>query len=343
VGDPTSETAIVFEIDNEIAAGMDPRTVPTDAPHGSLKTPITDPFFIDLYWDGSTEGGLKAGDEGSEYPGDTSKEVTLVKAELDGEDVMVNAVRQDAGSWRLGIPGVDLGNHTLKYNAEDALGNSYDTDRELRFTVDPVPTWEMRLSAGMNLVSVPSEPGNGDINHLFGDAEQVQLIFTFEEGVSKVAIRNQDTGMFVGTLSRIDAQHAYWISAENAVTVDISVPPTSQLTPPPFISVTGGQWTLVPVISLGRVDDDTDGVGAAPGTKIDPDDYLGKFRAAFGWSGRNWTKIDPDAFDETGGLRHLTDDITDDETIDDEVERDAPLKVGQGYWVLYTEDSIITP
>ena len=255
----------------------------------------------------------------AEYPGDSSNAVNLTKAELDGTDVMGDAVAQNDRSYRISVGDIALGDHTLKYNAEDALGNTNATDRVLRFTVQAVPTWKLGLSAGMNLISLPSNPASTNINDVFGATSQIELIFTFEGAQSKVALRNPDNpSEFVGTLDSIDSQHAYWVSSSNAAEVEINIPPTSQLAPPPYIAVSGGQWNLLPVISLEPVDG-----GAAPGTEIDADDYLGDFRTAFGWNGRSWSKIDPDG--ETDDPDQL------------------PVKIGMGYWVLYDEDAIITP
>ena len=142
----------------------------------------------------------------------------------------------------------------------------------------------------MNLISLPSNPASTNVNDVFGATSQIELIFTFEGAQSKVALRNPDNpSEFVGTLDSIDSQHAYWVSSSNAAEVEINIPPTSQLAPPPYIAVSGGQWNLLPVISLEAVDG-----GAAPGTEIDADAYLGDFRTAFGWNGRSWAKIDPD-------------------------------------------------
>jgi hypothetical protein len=339
IADPTHNNATVFEIDDEIAGDGNARTLPSHDVAGNTPVSIQDPFYVDLYWDGSKADGFEAANEGGEYPGDSSRTVTLTKAVLDGStDVIDQAVRQTSGHWRLGIAGISLGEHTLKYNAEDALGNTYDTDRTLTFTVQPVPDWELRLTAGMNLVSVPSNPTPSSVNEIFGATEAVKLIFTFEGGQSRVALRNPDKpAEFVGTLDTIDAMHAYWVSTDNAATIKVSIPPTSQLVPPPFISVKGGQWNLLPVISLGSVDDDTPDRGAAPGTKVDPDSYFGKFRTAFGWSGRSWVEISPDPVGTDGSQTHLNDDSTGTE------EGDNPLHVGKGYWVLYEDDAIITP
>ena len=237
VQDPTDGNATVFEIDNKLANGGIVRTIPSHDSAGNNPASETNPFYIELYWDGSEDEtdptSLTAAHEGKEYPGDSSKIVTLTAGVLDGTDVLDMAVRQTAGSWRIGIPDIGLGEHTLKYNAEDALGNTYPADRTVIFTVQEVPTWDLRLTAGMNLVSLPADPANGDVNELFGDVEAIDLIFTFEGSQSKVALRNPDEPTkFVGTLDRIDGQHAYWVSTKNAATVPISIPPTSQLGAP---------------------------------------------------------------------------------------------------------------
>ena len=311
-GDPTAAGATVFEIDSKLAGGESAMTMPPHDAAGNLPVSITNPFVIELAWDG----------EKAEYPGDSSNAVNLTKAELDGTDVMGDAVAQNDRSYRISIRDIALGDHTLKYNAEDALGNTNASDRVLRFTVQAVPTWKLGLSAGMNLISLPADPASTSVNDVFGATSQVELIFTFEGAQSKVALRNPDSpSEFVGTLDSIDSQHAYWVSSSNAAEVEINIPPTSQLAPPPYIAVSGGQWNLLPVISLEPVD-----VGAAPGTEIDADSYLGDFRTAFGWNGRSWAKIDPDPSTKT-------DRLTDG----------ASVKVGMGYWVLYDEDAIITP
>ena len=331
--DPRASGATVFEIDNDLNDDEPATTEPLHDPSGNNAVSISEPFFIELNWE----------NEAKEYPGDSSNGVTLTKAELDGDDVLASAQPQDSNSYRVSIVGITLGEHTLKYNAEDAVGNTNQTDRTLTFTVNPVPTWPLRLNAGMNLVSLPSDPANGDVNAIFGDTSQINLIFTFEGSQSKVALRNQDNpSEFVGTLDNIDSQHAYWISTSNSATVEVDIPPTSQLAPPPYIAVKGGQWNLVPVISLGAVDDDTPGIGAEPGTLVDADAYLGDFRTAFGWSGRSWIKIDPDG-ETTPDFNRLTDDITDNDDEEGLDPGDTPMRVGMGYWVLYNEDSLITP
>ena len=110
----------------------------------------------------------------------------------------------------------------------------------------------------------------------------------------------------------------------------------------------GGQWNLVPVMSLGGVDDDTPGSGGKAGTLIDPDAYFGDFQVAFGSDRGRWFRIDPDGpsrpkTDTDPGFDRLTDDLPSDPPDPEADAQDVPLMVGMGYWVLYTDDTFITP
>ena len=292
---------------------------------------ISDPFIIDLTW----------GDEANEYPGDSHNNVTLTKAMLNGTDVLADAARQSANSWRIRVSDITLDDYTLVYNAMDDAGNTNVTDRTLDFEVIERPTWLLELKDGMNLVSLPSAPANGDIDEVLGGTSQVDLVFTFQGGLVRVAVRNPGTGGFTGSLTTIDAQHAYWIRATNSVDVHVNIPSTAQTSVLPSIRVMGGEWNLVPVLSLGSISDATAGEGAKAGTLVDADAYLGNFQVAFGWDEGRWNRIDPDPVASDGS--HLTNDITVEENSTAAAEGDDPLKVGMGYWVLYTEDAFIVP
>ena len=329
VADPNGRGAIVFEIDGELAADTDTdaSSVPADDPTGATPVGQRDPFFIEISWSG----------EEDEYPGDGFGNVTLTKAVLDGTDVIDTAAAQDENTYLIRVDAISLGEHTLVYNGMDEAGNTNVSDRSLKFTVKESPTWGLALKQGMNLISLPSNPKDGSVEGVFGDSGEVDLIFTFDNGQALVAVRSPGTSEFAGTLKMIDARRAYWVRASNATTVEIDIPRTSQQVVLPNIAVKGGEWNLVPVLSLGDVDDKTAGRGAAPGTKIDADAYLGNFQTAFGWQNGSWMRIDPDPTTGSAAETRLENDITGTEDSDD------PLLVGRGYWVLYTENAFIVP
>lgn len=88
--------------------------------------------------------------------------MTLTKAELDGNDVRHLANTTDMVRWTITVPGIVLGEHTFTFNGEDAVGNSLDVDAVIIFTVGPP------LAFDLNLISVPRDPKNTDINAVFG-------------------------------------------------------------------------------------------------------------------------------------------------------------------------------
>ena len=191
----------------------------------------------------------------------------------------------------------------------------------------------------MNLVSVPRDPADTDIQAVFGDVEGVTLVFTRPfAGESDlpwlIAIRDPMTGEFVGDLESIDARHAYWVKASATRTVEIQTPPLSAQQPPPTIPVRAGEWSLVPVISLAPIaaPDDNDRSSLEfiqEGTEFGVNSYFGNdtWSKAFTFDKGQWVGITP------------TDGMPDDEAV---TLNDA-VQVGRGYWVQFTKDSNLTP
>ena len=337
IANPKTNGATVFEIDNQLAGNSetDATSTPADEPSGANPVAFEDPFDIELSWP----------NEANEYVGDSNSMVNLTKAELDGVDVMEYVDRQNAYTFIISVEEISLGQHTLTYKAEDAAGNTSSSDRTLEFTVKERPTWDLRLRKGNNLISIPADPSNGDINEVFGGVSEVELVYTFEGSLVQVAIPGPD-GQFIGALDTIDSRHAYWVSASSAVTIPINIGTTGTRAVLPSLQVKGGQWNLLPVMSLGGVDDATPGSGAKAGTPVDPDAYLGDFQVAFTSERGRWMRIDPDGpsrLSETPPFDRLTDDLPSDPPNATADASDTPLKVGMGYWVLYTEDAFITP
>ena len=100
--------------------------------------------------------------------------MTLTKAELDGNDVRHLANTTDMVRWTITVPGIVLGEHTFTFNGEDAVGNSLDVDAVIIFTVGPP------LAFDLNLISVPRDPKNTDINAVFGPVDAVDLVLTYD-------------------------------------------------------------------------------------------------------------------------------------------------------------------
>ena len=117
--DATAPDALDFEMDKAIPAPV--ATVPTE---GST-VGFVNPFYIELDWRS----------EGTEYTGDSHAKVQLTKGNLDGQNVVANAVTKDQRLWIIPIANIALGAHTLVFAGIDEAGNT-SPDLTLSFTVD---------------------------------------------------------------------------------------------------------------------------------------------------------------------------------------------------------------
>ena len=236
VADPEDADAITFQIDNALGAAVTDPVEGADVSIGQF-------VFVSLDWSTVEE---------AEYAGDTHDAVDLNTAVLDSGDAGERDVRalasvRSGNEWSLGIDNVDLGAHTLTYKATDDAGNVVDAT--LNFTVTEPDPFVLDLTTGMNLISLPGDPDDSSVDGVFGDIPQVNLVFTRDGDRWLVAERGADQ-TFSGNLTTVDSKHGYWVRATAAAELIVQVPPLAALQVPPQIPVVGGEWNLVPVISL---------------------------------------------------------------------------------------------
>ena len=277
---PIGFTSVVADHDGGTDTALPPpdHTYPMDgeATHAFELDDGSDLFFIEIVWYS----------EGDEYPGDLHDDVSLTKAVLDEgtpdqQNVLAYATTQDGYFWTIAVPNIGLGAHTMTFNAEDDAGNTLATDEALTFEVEERGLFDLGLVPGINLIPLPRDPADTDINAVFGDTPVVDLVFTRQGRRWLVAQRDPDTGRFERTgspndLWKIDAKHAYFVRAVASVTVEIDIPPLGTQRVPPKVRVKGNRWSLVPVTSLGPIED------IPQFTEIDADDYLGEnWKVAF--------------------------------------------------------------
>ena len=315
--------ATSIEVDSALPTPTDATGDLTSNPLGGATPSEADPFFIEINW-------LQ---EAGEYVGDTDANVTLSKVVLDaglaGErDVLPLSSTRGGQRFSIAISAIGLGAHTLTFNGTDALGNTLAADQVLTFTVVVQPSFALGLVPGMNLVSMPGRPLNGDVNAVFGDAQDVDLVFTYDPGhpLGPWLVAERVGGVFEGSLTTIDAGHAYWVRATATVTVTVSVPPQGSGEVLPTISVTGGEWNLVPIISLLSIDQ------IPQGTKLNANAYLGAagWSVAFTFDRGAWHRIAPGVAPATPPVAPLT-DLTDS------------VQIGRGYWVFFTAAGTLVP
>ncbi len=370
--DRTKSGSIVVEVDKTLPPA-------TAAPADEGTKTFTDPFFFKIDW--SSEGkeyGLSAvctavstpvaactqadvdGLRGAptltniDKDRDTHGTVTLTKAALDGVDVLSQFTTTDNIVFLLPVTNISVAKHKLVYNGQDELGNKLAVDVQIDFTVTARPTYKVTLQVGNNLVSIPGAPTPNGLNDIISTSDPIDLVFTYDPddaaGPWLVADRDPTTGNLEGTLKTFDAKHAYWVRTSGVPALNFTIPSQGAQALPPAIPVTGNAWNMVPVISLGDLDDIKAGNG------LDADDYFGaNWTVAFTFDtvALAWQRLSanagvaqcdsPDgtadgncgAFDPSGKKRAKPDSTT--------LRDGLAVVFGKGYWVWYTKDGTITP
>ena len=304
---------ILFEVDTGVAA-------PDFAPANNGSTDNPNVFIT-----------VNFADEGNEYPikdtkgnddekddvmvdVDTHGTVTVTSAMFNGEAVEMNTRDNMLFTYRPG--NLSLGDHKLELEVTDNAGNEAKgtSKLSLSFTVKERAAWVLKLHAGTNLVSIPANPTDGDIDTVFGD-EAITRVVTRDNatGLWMVASKGSD-GSFAGDLDTIDAGHGYWVVSDAPVDVMIDLPPSGGVTVlPPAIKVSEG-WNLVPIANPAQEKD---------GFEIAAKTYFANIKA-----------------DVAYGYDSLTGTMT---RIDASSGSEDNVMVGSGYWVYANEAGVIIP
>ena len=255
---------------------------------------------------------------------------TLTLPDGTSRDVLAETERSGRNRFTFRPVGLAIGRHILVVQAVDTAGNisardvptapgktTAPEDFVFEFTVTERPRFVLSLAPGVNMVSIPGDPVDGDINTVIGPGDAIDLVATYDRtaalGPWLVATRNPVTGLFEGTLTTIDAQHAYFMRAISFLDLRVDIPPpplVGQL--PPTIIVRRG-WSLVPVLSLNLL---------SQGTELDPDLYF----VGIYWSvaltfdpiGSSWVSVSPNPLFFPDGFPQTLGDST---------------QVGRGYWL----------
>jgi len=258
-----------------------------------------------------------------EYAGDNYTTVTMTKATLKGPsetvDVLAEVTTTDNKTFYY-VPTADLenGEYTMTVSAKDAADNE-KKDQTSKFTVKDRSKTTVTMVPGWNLVSLPGEPTDGAIDAVITNT-QVETVLTYDPSIPGgwlTAVRDGDT--LVGTLSTIDASHAYWVFQNNGDDIKVDIPgyKGGASMVPPAISIVEG-WNLIPAVTLT----------SAASWDADVYFYGLDWAKAKGWdaSGEAWIEVLPD-------LENLSTRLTDDSNI----------VSGKGYWLYANSAGVIVP
>ena len=266
---PENESAILFEVDNEVQA---PAWSPDIVDDG--KTSNAGVFIRAEFTNEAKEYGLghDAGADAdsseddtkpaTDTPGDvvtdfdTHSTVSLVSASFNGDDVTADVITRDDILFVYRPGNLANGEHEFSITVMDNAGNEGTFDLEFEKT-DPLP-YKLELNPGPNLVSFPANPANGDINEIFG-AEEISQVLTFDNNTGLwMAASKSDSGSFSGDLTTVNAMNGYWVVSDGVVDIGVILEQGGNIgVPPPHIAVQEG-WNLIGVIDTDQSPAGTD-------------------------------------------------------------------------------------
>ena len=241
-------SAILFERDTNISApDIDPDM---DGVQDEFSIDDPDAFIrIDFSGEGSEYDASTDGDDL-----DTHGTVTIVSAMLGDEDITDSLQANEGGNvFLFRASGLDLGDHDLEVTAMDEAGNKNSSAFEATITITERKPYTLNLNPGWNLVSIPGEPMDSDINSVIPADHPAMTVLSFDPSVPGgwlTALRGSD-GSFSGTLTDITAGRAYWVNTPSfeGLKVDIPKQAAGVAQVLPTISIAKG-WNLIPILDV---------------------------------------------------------------------------------------------
>ena len=262
---------------------------------------------------------------------DTHHGVTIVSATLNGNDISASLQSNVAGNVFLyrAPDGLAVGEHKLEIIAMDAAGNKHAVAKKATITITERKPYSLKLNPGWNLVSIPGEPADPDINVVIpADRTDITSVLAFDPTVPGLWLsssRGAD-GMFSGTLKNITATRGYWVETNTFSPLPVMIPKQSpgQARVLPTIPMAKG-WNMVPIL-------DVDGNFKLEDSNADRKD-----------SDKLPTFMDGDTRGYLDGLPDDTTRVYTFNTITNRWDLVDEVQIGKGYWVYVAKAGIIVP
>ena len=182
--------------------------------------------------------------DGSKVKSDASAKITITSITLDGVDVSGSLSVVDDETFNLATSGLALGEHTLKYTGEDAVGNS--KAREFTFEVLERSAYKVPLSPGWNLISFPGTPTDNTLTAVMG-ANPAGTVLGYQNGEWLTASKSGSE--WVGTLTKVEAGYGYWVNTTAFTAISTLIPEANPAAVLPTVPVTTG-WNLLGVVDI---------------------------------------------------------------------------------------------
>ena len=272
-------------------------------------------------------GGCGENDNPDAEFSDTHGMVRITEVTLNGSDASDRLSRVDDAQFALVAGNLSQGRHEVGYTAVDEAGN--EVEGEFSFTVLARGAYEVGISPGWNLISLPGTPADPALSAVIPPGGGVSVVMAYQDGNWLTATVDQG-GSWRGSLNRIEAGYGYWVFATSFATLAPLIPETDPTSVPLTIRVNHG-WNLVGVVDLFQ-NESGKAPGAEGGGNGEADNYFGSldWRVAYTFNPQysRWVRIAPE------------DDKDDADTDDDEPPE---IVNGSGYWVWSAEPGTLVP
>ena len=249
---------------------------------------------------------------------DTYGRLTIVSATLDGTDISDDLnPNSDGNIFQYHLDGMAVGEYDLEITVEDEAGNRNAAAHKGTIKIIERKPYKLTLNPGWNLVSLPGQPADTDINEVIPADHPIDAVSTYDPmqpGAWLTSLESGD-GTFEGRVETIRAGLAYWIRTTSFQALEVNIPkPTPGTTTSllPTIPISQG-WNLVPILD---VDGDFE-----LATQTEDDNYFsgltdGSIAAIYTYNTvtNSWASVS-----ETG------------------------VELGKGYWVYATKPGVIVP
>ncbi|MCY4583528.1 MAG: hypothetical protein OXE50_12160 [Chloroflexi bacterium] len=313
------DARLLLEVDRQFNGGVRPRE------HVTFRRHDDDESEVDLFV------RLDFSEEGLEYEkgefSDSHGTVTITEITLDGEDAMPLLTRLNSGAFELLAHNPGESHHDVEYTAMDDAGNHEHFDVHVHPLGAEEPPYEVQLSPGWNLISLPGTPEQPALGDVVPSRGLVTPVLSYQDGDWRTAIL--DDGVWRGRLEQIVGGYGYWMFSIAAETIAVDIPDQERREKLPSVPVTHG-WNLLGVIDLFR-NEQGEPPGPEDGGGGEADHYFAtipwRMAYTFDTPRNRWVRLIPR--DDDAG--------TPDDTEPPEIVN------GRGYWVWSEEPSTLVP
>ncbi|MDE2837354.1 MAG: hypothetical protein OXL97_07585 [Chloroflexota bacterium] len=257
---------------------------------------------------------------------DSHASVRITEITLNGNDASARLSRVDDAQFAIQAGNLVQGRHEVTYTAVDEAGNK--VEGEFRFSVLARGAYELKVSPGWNLISLPGTPADPSLSAVIPPFGNVSTVMAYQNGSWLTAAVDED-GEWHGSLDRIEAGYGYWVFANAFDTLAPLIPEIEPTSVPLTVRVTHG-WNLVGVVDVFQ-----NPAGTAPGAEGGGTGEADTYFSSIEWSVaytfdpqyNRWNRISPE------------DDKGEEEDSDDPPE----IANGRGYWVWSSEPGTLVP